>query len=32
MANISFLMDFEGAFDAGHVDTAGPNPVADAGE
>jgi ribonuclease Z len=32
MANIQFLMDFEGAADAGDVDTAGPNPLPDAGE
>jgi len=27
MKNISFLMDFEGAADAGDVDTVGPNPI-----
>jgi ribonuclease Z len=32
MANIQFLMDFEGAAEGGDVETAGPNPLPDAGE
>jgi ribonuclease Z len=32
MKNIQFLMDFEGAADAGTVDAAGPNPNPDAAE
>jgi ribonuclease Z len=32
MKNIHFLMDFEGAADAGDVDVAGPNPNPDPGE
>ncbi|MGA2230337.1 MAG: hypothetical protein ABSH22_05510, partial [Tepidisphaeraceae bacterium] len=32
MKNIHFLMDFEGAEDAGDVDTAGPNPNPEAPE
>ncbi len=32
MRNIHFLMDFEGAEDAGDVETAGPNPNPDAAE
>ena len=32
MQNIHFLMDFEGASDAGDVEDAGPNPPADAAE
>jgi len=32
MKNIQFLMDFEGASDAGDVENAGPNPMADTSE
>ena len=32
MKNIHFLMDFEGAADAGDVEAAGPNPLPDGPE
>ncbi len=32
MKNIQFLMDFEGAMDAGDVENAGPNPMGEGGE